>query len=99
MTYYEELGLDPSASTEEIHKAYRSLSKLLHPDQQSDPELRMLAERQMARLNRVYEILCDPDLRAGYDAPGNSAPAAARIDWARYAARVAWVAGAATGVV
>jgi len=67
MTYYEELGLSSTASEEDIHKAYRALSKLLHPDQQSDPELRRAAEIQMLRLNGIVEVLLDTDRRRRYD--------------------------------
>ncbi|MGH9719471.1 MAG: J domain-containing protein [Bryobacteraceae bacterium] len=68
VTYYEELGLAASASTDAIHKAYRNLTRLVHPDSHTDNELRRLAECQMRRLNDVYEVLRDPEKRSRYDA-------------------------------
>lgn len=67
MDYYEELGLSPQATPEEIRQAYRRLARLLHPDRLQDPELRRLADCQMKRLNAVYAVLSDPDKRRAYD--------------------------------
>jgi curved DNA-binding protein CbpA len=67
MTYFEELGVPEDAPAEAIRRAYRQISRLLHPDLQSSPELRRAAEMQMRRLNEVVEILCNPADRARYD--------------------------------
>jgi len=67
MDYYEELGIEASASEEEIHRAHRRLTKLLHPDQQTDQEMKLLAETQMRRLNAIVETLSDPEQRREYD--------------------------------
>jgi hypothetical protein len=67
MNYYEELGLPPTADQESIRKIHRTLSKLLHPDQQTDPAIRRAAEIQMQRLNGVVAILLDPNRRRQYD--------------------------------
>lgn len=67
MNYYEELGLTPQASTEEIRQSYRNLSRILHPDQQTDDNLRRLAENQMRRLNAIHDLLTDPFDRRQYD--------------------------------
>jgi len=67
MDHYEELGLPRSASTDEIRQAYKSLARLLHPDQQQDENLRRVAECQMKRLNSVVDVLTDPALRRQYD--------------------------------
>lgn len=67
MNYYEELGLPNTASAEEVRRAYRSLARLLHPDQQSDETLRRLAGIQMSRLNKILETLTEPRLRVAYD--------------------------------
>jgi DnaJ-like protein len=75
MTYYDELGLAPTASTEEIRRAHRNLSRILHPDLHPEGELRQLAESQMRRLNEVCEILSDPVRRHVYDASLAGAPA------------------------
>jgi hypothetical protein len=75
MTYYEELGLRPDATPEEIRQAYRHLARLLHPDAQGDQTLRSFAERQMARLNAIHATLADPIRRQQYDASLNQARA------------------------
>lgn len=67
MTYYEELGVSSSATTEEIHQSYKNLTRLLHPDQHQDERLRLLAECQMKRINEIVEILLDPGKRRRYD--------------------------------
>ena len=67
VTYYEQLGLNPQASPEEIRHAYRSLVRILHPDHQTDPELKAAAERQLRKLNRIHAVLIDPAQRRAYD--------------------------------
>lgn len=68
MTYYEQFGLAPGASPEEIHRTYRHLCRLLHPDHQQQQELRAAAEAQMRWVNQVFETLRDPERRRAYDA-------------------------------
>lgn len=67
ITYYEELGVEENASPEEIRDSFRALVRLLHPDQQSDPQLKEMAERQMRKLNRIYAVLSDAERRTAYD--------------------------------
>lgn len=67
ITYYEELGVGSRASAEEIREAYRALARILHPDQQSEPELKRVAEAQMRKLNRIHATLADPQRRRQYD--------------------------------
>ena len=67
ITYYAQLGVEPTASTEQIRETYRSLVRLLHPDQQTDPSLKAIAEAQMRILNRIHAVLSDPEKRAKYD--------------------------------
>jgi curved DNA-binding protein CbpA len=67
ITFYEELGVESGASPEEIRDAFRSLVRLLHPDQQTDPQLKEIAEKQMRKLNRIYAVLSDAESRRRYD--------------------------------
>ncbi|MGA8027348.1 MAG: DnaJ domain-containing protein [Bryobacteraceae bacterium] len=97
MDYYEELGIDPSASEDQIHRAHRRLTKLLHPDQQTDESVKALAETQMRRVNAIVEILSDPERRREYDSllnreipranPLASKPGPTKAPWRE---RIAW---------
>ena len=64
MTYYDILHIPYHASTQEIHDAYRSLAKKLHPDVSSDPN----AEEQFKALNEAYHVLKNAKTRSAYDA-------------------------------
>jgi hypothetical protein len=91
MDYYEELGIPRSASTEEIRRAYKSLVRLLHPDQFQDPDLKRLAEGQMKRINEIFAVLSDPDRRRAYDQPQppSSSASIRRREWAGWAVAAA----------
>ena len=67
ISFYEEIGVAPGASPEEIRNAFRALVRLFHPDQQTDLQLKDIAEKQMRKLNRVYAVLSDPERRGRYD--------------------------------
>ena len=62
---YELLGVSPSATNTELRKAFRQLSKRLHPDTTSLP--RDEATRQFQNVCEAYDLLSDPVLRANYD--------------------------------
>ena len=62
--YYEVLGVARDASSEDIKKAYRRLSKELHPDKhQGDKQ----AEQKFKEVNEAYEVLSDASKRGRYD--------------------------------
>jgi hypothetical protein len=74
MNYYDELGLAPDAPDEDIRRVHRTLSKLLHPDLQTDPAAREAAELQMRRINVIVGTLLDPMRRREYDASLRAGP-------------------------
>ncbi len=67
---YKVLGVDKSASAEEIKKAYRKLAMKLHPDQNKDNPK---AEEEFKKVNEAYDILKDEQKRAAYDRYGSAA--------------------------
>lgn len=65
--YYGILGIDKSASPEDIKKAYRALSKKYHPDTCTDDKT--VAEEKFKQISEAYSILSNPDKRREYDNP------------------------------
>jgi molecular chaperone DnaJ len=66
--YYDVLGVDRGASTEQIKKAFRGLARELHPDvNRHDPD----AEEKFKQAAEAYEVLSDPERRRVYDAFGS----------------------------
>ena len=64
--YYTMLGVQQTASTEEIKHAFRTLAREYHPDRRSGiPSA--AANEQFHRLHDAYRVLSTPDLRADYD--------------------------------
>ena len=65
--YYAILGVEPTASPEEIKKAYRQSAMKHHPDRnQGDAS----AEQNFKEAQEAYETLSDPEKRKNYDNPG-----------------------------
>ena len=66
--FYEVLGVEKTASTDEIKKAYRKAAMKYHPDRNpGDKE----AEARFKEAGEAYEVLSDDDKRARYDQFGH----------------------------
>ncbi|MFG0307372.1 MAG: DnaJ C-terminal domain-containing protein [Phycisphaerales bacterium JB040] len=70
--WYSVLGVERSASPEEIKAAYRKLARKLHPDVNKSPD----AQQKFSELQEAYETLSDPEKRKLYDRFGHAAESA-----------------------
>lgn len=65
VSYYALLGIRPTASPQQIRRAYRDRSKLYHPDTTSLPAA--IATEKFQCLNEAYATLSSPERRLAYD--------------------------------
>lgn len=63
--YYEVLGVNKTASADEIKKAYRQLVKIHHPDKGGDESL-------FKEISEAYEVLSDNEKKSNYDRFGHT---------------------------
>ncbi len=64
--YYKLLGVDKSASADEIKKAFRKLAQKLHPDKPGGDE------KKFKEINEAYTVLSNPEKRKQYDTFGSA---------------------------
>lgn len=67
--YYEVLGVEKSASADDLKKAFRKLALKFHPDKNKSKE----AEEKFKEISEAYNVLSDPQKRQAYDQFGHSA--------------------------
>jgi curved DNA-binding protein len=65
--YYATLGVDKTASADDIKKAYRKLVRKYHPDVSKEAN----ADKKTKELNEAYGVLGDAEKRAAYDQLGS----------------------------
>lgn len=70
--YYEILGVNKSATDDELKKAFRKMAKKYHPD--ANPDNKAEAEAKFKEVNEAYEVLSDPQKRKMYDQFGTVDP-------------------------
>ena len=58
--YYQSLGVDRTASIQQIKAAYRKMAMKHHPDRGG-------SHAGMVRINEAWHVLSDPELRIQYD--------------------------------
>ncbi len=68
---YEVLGIQPTATDDEVKAAYRELAKKYHPDNYSNNPLSDLAEEKMQEINEAYDAIIRMR-RQGGSATGNN---------------------------
>lgn len=71
--YYKILGVEKSATKDEISKAFRKLALKYHPDKNPNNKA---AEEKFKEITEAHEVLSDPEKRKKYDALG--------ANWNRY---------------
>jgi curved DNA-binding protein len=67
--YYKVLGVERTASKEEIKRAYRKLALKTHPDRNPGDSK---AEEHFKEINEAYQVLSDQEKRSRYDQLGES---------------------------
>lgn len=66
-SFYDLLGVDKTADSREIRKAFKKLAITTHPDKNPDDPL---AQQKFLDLKQAYEVLKDQETRKQYDLHG-----------------------------
>ena len=86
--YYEVLGVERTASPDEVKRAYRKLAMQFHPDRVPAGE-KAGAEEKFKEVSEAYEVLADDEKRALYDRYGHAGVeqqvwGGQGFDWSRF---------------
>ena len=68
-SYYEALGVEKSASQDDIKKAYKKLAMKYHPDKNPNDKA---AEEKFKEVSEAYSVLSDESKRSSYDTYGHA---------------------------
>jgi len=66
-THYNVLGISPDADAAAVHRAWRKLVQVWHPDRFTEDAKRADAQVRASRINEAYTTLRDSSRRAAYD--------------------------------
>lgn len=67
VNYYAVLGVQNTATNEEIKKAYYRLAKQYHPDMFDTDVEKNIANQKMTKINQAYNVLKNPKEKEKYD--------------------------------
>ena len=76
--YYEVLGVQPSASQEEIKKSFRGLALKYHPDKNGNSDD---SKQKFMKIVEAYEVLSDDNARKKYDRQAEGSQPTSRSSW------------------
>lgn len=68
--YYKILGIEKTATIEEIKKAYRKMAIKYHPDK--NPDNKTQSEEKFKLVSEAYQVLSDPEKKNVYDQFGKA---------------------------
>ena len=69
---YQILNIPPTATDEEVKRAYRDLARKYHPDNYHDNPLADLAQEKMKEINEAYDAIVKGRTQGGYQQQAQS---------------------------